>query len=196
MTRAMEIHAQKFPLPHACGLYNSRALSALGYVARLAPPPESFKIAELSMANKILRLATNSFNSDAAHQLELLHGPRLPRPLAYVIACMTRASLKTLNGFESQHKQLVESVCSHVSLVAADLSDPVPDGWDSVAFCSNLLKASNGDMAETYFPGSKTLILQIRRSFERKRLKGGLQKAIYNALLSTIPPAFETVFAR
>ena len=46
-----------------------------------------------------------------------------------------------------QHKQLVNSVCSHVNLVSVDLSDPVPDGWDSAAFCSNLLKASNGDMA-------------------------------------------------
>ena len=51
-------------------------------------------------------------------------------------------------------------------------------------------------MAEKYFPGSKALIIQIKRHFERKRLKGGLQKAIYNALLSTIPPAFEVVFAR
>ena len=51
-------------------------------------------------------------------------------------------------------------------------------------------------MAEKYFPGSKALIIQIKRNFERKRLKGGLQKAIYNALLSTIPPAFEVVFAR
>ena len=63
MTRAAEIHAQKSPLPYACGLYSSRALSALGYVAQLIPPPESFKIAELRMGNKILRLATNSFDS-------------------------------------------------------------------------------------------------------------------------------------
>ena len=88
-------------------------------------------------------------DTDAAHQLELLHGPRLPRPLAHVIACTTRASVKTLNGFESQHKELVDSICNHVSIISVDLAEPVPDGWDSAAFCSNLLKASYGDMAET-----------------------------------------------
>ena len=80
--------------------------------------------------------------------------------------------------------------------MSVDLAEPVPDGWDSAAFCSNLLKASNGDMAEKYFPGSRALILRIERNYEKKRLKGGLQKAFYNALLSTSPPAFENVFAR
>ena len=51
-------------------------------------------------------------------------------------------------------------------------------------------------MAEKYFPGSRAVILRIKRNYERKRLKCGLQKAFYNALLSTIPPAFENVFAR
>ena len=77
-----------------------------------------------------------------------------------------------------------------MSLLSVDLAEPVPDGWDSAAFCSNFLKASDGDMAEAYFPGSRVLILRIKRNYEKKRLEGGLQKAFYNALLSTIPPAF------
>ncbi len=42
-----------------------------------------FKTVELRMANKILRLATNPFDTDNAHQLWALGGPRLARPLAY-----------------------------------------------------------------------------------------------------------------
>ena len=103
-------------------------------------------------------------------------------------------------GVESYHTprnvRTLKATTHHVSLMSVDLAEPVPDGWDSAAFCSNLLKASNGNMAEAYFPGSRVLILRIKRNYERKRLKGGLQKAFYNALLSTIPPAFENVFAR
>ena len=80
--------------------------------------------------------------------------------------------------------------------MSVDLSEPVHDGWHSAAFCCNLLKASDGDLAEKYFPGSRALILRIKRNYARKLLKGGLQKVLYNALLPTIPPAFENVFAR
>ena len=66
-----------------------------------------------------------------------------------------------------QHKELVDSVCNHVSKMSVDLAEPVPDEWDSAAFCSNLLHAVSGDMAEKYFPGSKALIIQIKRNFER-----------------------------
>lgn len=66
------------------------------------------------MANKILRLATRSFDTDCAHQLLALGGPRLPRPLAYVIAyviaCITRAAFKFLAGLEAWHRSLFKAV--------------------------------------------------------------------------------------
>ena len=146
------------------------------------------------MANKILRLATNSFDTDSAHQLEVLGGPRLPRPLAYVIACITRAAIKTLDGFEVQHDSLIQAVHLHESLAISAHYNPIPDGWDSDAYCSNLTKAVSGELANEYFPGTRNAIIAIREDFRKKKLKQGLQKSIYKCLLSSVPFALEKVF--
>jgi hypothetical protein len=196
--RIEEIRANRPPLTLACRSFQSKALSVLGYVSQIIPPPPSFKIVELRMANKILRLATNSFDTDSAHQLMTLGGPRLPRPLAYVIACITRASFKTLNGFEAQHSSLVKAVFENECLAnsAGHADNAIPDGWDSPAFCTNLLLASEGMLAKQFFPGSLNAILGLKRKFLRKEVKAGLQKAIFEILCESVPLAFEKVFAR
>ena len=195
-SRVEEILATKPPLVLACSTYNSRALSVLGYVAQLTPPPECFKVSELRMANKVLRLATNSFDTDCVHQLEVLGGPRLPRPLAYVIACITRASIKTFDGFELQHSSLVDAVFKNESLAQSSHFNAIPEGWDSPAYASNLSLACSGRLADTYFPGALNTILNIKKDFRKKKLKVGLQKTIYKFLLSLIPSRFDVLFAR
>ena len=194
-SRIEEIRANKPPLTLACSSFQSKALSVLGYVSQIIPPPPSFKTVELRMANKILRLATNSFDTDSAHQLLALGGPRLPRPLAHVIACITRAAFKTLTGYETQHLSLVKAVFENECLAnAAD--NAIPDGWDSPTFCSNLLSASEGALAKQFFPGSLDAILALKRKFLRKEVKTGLQKAIFDILCGSVPFAFEEIFAR
>ena len=158
-------------------------------------PPPLFKTSELRWANKILRLATNSFDTNSVYQLHLLGGPKLPRPLAYLVACITRASLKTLTGFEEQHKTLVDTVYDNECLANSFKCNAIPNGWDSAAFCSNLLCASSGDLAEFHFPGSMAGILQIKRKFRNKTLKVSLQKAIFEHLTASVPPSFAKVFA-
>ena len=53
LVRMEGIRANKLPLSSACGSYSSKALSILGYVAKLIPPSPSFKSAEVRMASKI-----------------------------------------------------------------------------------------------------------------------------------------------
>ena len=59
---------------------------------------------------EVLRFVIDSFDSDCVHQLACLGGPRLPRPLACVVACITGASLKTLIVSETEHHTLVSAV--------------------------------------------------------------------------------------
>ena len=70
LARVEDIARMRAPLTYACSLFKSRALSVLGYVAQIATPPKSLKIIELRVANKILRLSTNSFSTNCVYQLE------------------------------------------------------------------------------------------------------------------------------
>ena len=98
----------------------------------------------------------------------IYRGQRLPRALVYVIACLTRASIKTLD--EDLHKSLVKAAFENGCLVAsAGHSDnAIPGGWDSPAFCSNLLAARSGDMANSFslalnpHPGQEQEVQQER----------------------------------
>jgi hypothetical protein len=84
--------------------------------------PKAFKVTELRAANKILRLATNSFSTNCAFQLDTFHGPRLERPVVYLHSCMICAAAKTLQGLSLQH-QTVQSV------VINSLSPCPPPAW-------------------------------------------------------------------
>ena len=79
-TRVEEITSNRPPLVLACRSFNAKALPVLGYVSQLLPPPPSFKVCEFRMANKVLRLTTNSFDTTSAFQLHVSGGPKLLRP--------------------------------------------------------------------------------------------------------------------
>ena len=151
--------------------------------SRFLPPP-SFKTAELGMATKILRLATNFFDTESVLRLVLFGGPRLPRPLAYAIACMTSASFKTLAGFEAQHQSLLERRERVFGCLCWRSDNAFPDGWGSLTFCSNLIVARHGDLANTFFPGSTSSILAINRKLGRHIFKNGLKTTMYESLLA------------
>ena len=134
MARVDDIAKMRAPLVHACSLFKSRAVSVLGYVAQIATPPKSFKTVELRVANKILRLATNSFSTNCVYQLESLHGPKLERPVVYLHACMVRCAAKTLHGFSQQHETLLQEVLNSLPLAQLRIGNAKPEGWDSEAF--------------------------------------------------------------
>jgi len=193
--RTKEIANQKAPLVHACAQFASRALSVTGYVGQMIPPPALFKVLELRLAGKILRLATNSFCTNTAYSLARIHGPKLVRPLAYLVAALTRASFKTFS-FSQMSKDLYE--CALQSKSLADVGNGAfrPYGWDSDALCDNLSRALKGDIAEAYFPGAKALMLRAFRDYQRGDIKGSLQKHLYNLLLKTVPNDFEKLFEK
>ena len=86
--RVEEIAETRAPLEYACALFKSKALSVLGYVAQICIPPKALKVTELRVANKILRLATNSFTTNCVYQLDAFHGPKLERPVVFLHSCM------------------------------------------------------------------------------------------------------------
>ena len=58
--------------------------------------------------------------------------------------------------------------------------------------CFNLLAASNGDLANSFYPASESSILAIKRKFD----ENGVHEIICDSLLDSVPLAVEKVFAR
>ena len=196
LSRTAEIANMRAPLPYACSLFRSKALSVLGYVAQVCKPPKSFKVLELRAASKILRLATNSFDTNCAYSLDFLHGPKLARPVVYLHSCMIRASAKTLKGFAEQHRILQEKVLDSFPLAQLYPGRSMPEGWDSEAFCSSLQSAYLGVHSNEAFPNSQARICSLIRDWERGKVKGSLQSKIAGILSSCIPNTFINLFSR
>lgn len=101
-----------------------------------------------------------------------------------MISCATRASLKTLSGFEARHNSLVASVFENECVAHSAGRNAIPDGWDSLVFCSNLLAASTSDLANKFWAGTRSSIVAINRKVDRTNLKTSLQKAISRFFLT------------
>ena len=111
-------------------------------------PSPNFKVYEFRMANKVVRLATNSFDTNSAYQLHVLAGPKLPRPPAYMIACTTRACLKMCSGFEAQHDSLVASAFENECVAGSQvevqfLMDGTPLGSVPISWLPELVILRN-----------------------------------------------------
>ena len=130
-------------------------------------------------------LATHSFDTDSPHKLVCFGGPRLPRPLACAIACITRASIKTLAGFEAQLKCLVKAVFENQCLAssAGHADNAIPRGLGSLAFAMSFLQVPDSG------------VLPARRSSTGKYWNK-IAEAMYESLLASVPPAFDAAFGR
>ena len=145
---------------------------------KVVKPPKALKVTELRAANKILRLATNSFTTNCAFQLDTFHGPRLERPVVYLHSCIVRAAAKTFQGFSLQHQTLQSMVIDSLPLAHLLPGNARPEGWDAEAFCSNLQSAYLGVHCGETFPNSRAPICSLIRDFEQGRVKGGLQAKV------------------
>ena len=194
--RVEEIAQTRAPLEYACALFKSKALSVLGYVAQICKPPKALKVTELRAANKILRLATNSFTTNCVYQLDAFHGPKLERPVVFLHSCMIRAAAKTLAGFSQQHLALQEKVIDSLPLAHLLSGSAKPEGWDSEAFCSKLHYAYLGVHSSETFPNARSPICSLIRDFQLGRVKGGFQAKVSMLLKTLIPNEFPRLFRR
>ena len=194
VARTEEVANRHLPLALASAQFASKALSVLGYVGQLMPPPKNFKVLELRVANKILRVATNSFTTNSVYQASKFGGPALARPAAYLHATRIRGSAKTFSGFSPQHFELKELALKANTLCR--LMDPRPDGWDSDAFCSNLHQAYMGIIHDSDFPGAELAILDIINQYRNGDIKSSLQKKIFRTLSALVPSEWQLLLSR
>ena len=196
VARTEDIAAQRSPLEVACGTFASKAVSVLSYVGQVVVPPGSFKVVELRMATKVLRIATSSLTTNCVYTLPRINGPKLMRPHAQLMACMIRTAAKTLPGFEPQDDSLRSLAFESLPLAAHIRGDYKPEGWDSEAFCTNLSRALKGELDFRDFLGAKDKVLRVVKDYQRGLVKGSLQKVPFNAIVSCTRLEFNLVFSK
>ena len=109
---------------------------------------------------------------------------------------MIRTAAKTVAGFEEQDASLRELAAVALPIVQDIRGDYKPEGWDSLALCTNLTCALKGDLDFADFPGARDKVLKIGRDFKNGSFKGSLQKALYNAIVSCTKYEFDLTFRR
>ena len=142
--RVSEIHAQHLPAQLAVNSFMSKGVSVLGYVSQIVPPPRLFKSVELASALKVMGLATNSFSTETVYNLEFWGWSKITRPSVYMRSCMIRAACRTLVNYEVMHNYLVKVALEGLCLNSAVMGETIPPGWDSEAFCTNLVNCCKG----------------------------------------------------
>jgi len=128
----------------AASRFTSRAVSVLGFVAQLVPPPSNIKRIELAAGLKALGFLPNSLSTGAIYSLDKWGGPKIARPSAYCQSCMLMAAKKTLKGFDDQHHALARASLEGIPIAAALRGNTIPEGWTGEAFCTFLYRAAAG----------------------------------------------------
>ena len=160
--RVGEIHAQNLPAGISAVQYMSKAVSVLGYVGQIASPPKRFKSVELASVLKVLGFMTNSLTTEAAFNLDFWGWSKISRPSVYMHACMARAASKTIINYEVMHKHLAKIALEALPANQAVSGICTPPGWDSNAFCTNLVNMSRGKLCFLSPSQSSTLSRMIK----------------------------------
>ena len=126
-----------------------------------------------------LKLAGGSLSSQAAFNLGDWLSVNPLQPSRFMEACLIRAANKTFVGFEEMHEELVQlSLHRHLSQICSKVGVP---GWDTDAFCTNLVKGKRCVDLPHAGQNSNELY-RIQCNYNNGELKGSLQKQIYKAL--------------
>ena len=99
-TRDTEIANSHMGHSLAAIAYNARAVSVLGYLGQLRPPP-SHAPPERAALHHILHLPTNSWERNMFYHLELINALSFTSIEEYCRACMIRTANKTVVGWQS-----------------------------------------------------------------------------------------------
>ena len=131
----------------AAAIYNARALPALGYVAQLIGPPANFRMTEMHIGNKILRLPGSCLPAEAAQFWHAVGGSYIRSGAAFVASTAIRAASCTVTTWKKV-VQLIEkqSMCdnSDIPLARTVQGRPWASHWLSEPICFFLRRAAAG----------------------------------------------------
>ena len=115
-TRAREIARSHLSPLLAAVSYNSRAISVLGYISQLTPPPPAFETTERALLHHMLHLPTNSFEHRTFFHLDSIGCKIFVSVQAFCDASLARAASKTIIGWQGQYDWLTREASEHLPL--------------------------------------------------------------------------------
>ena len=95
--RSRAIAAARLALSLGIPTYNSKAVSTLGYIAQLLPPPQSLRKTEKSMTQRVLHLSNNVFPAALRHNCKDLGLPQCQSISVLAFGARRRAAATTLS---------------------------------------------------------------------------------------------------
>ena len=118
-----------------------------------------------------------------------------------MLAAHIRAALKTFHGFLHQHQALVKEFMDASCLWYLGQSHrnswaPVPEGWNSHAFCTNLSDTLAGKISDPDFPNLQQIIFKWVRECRQKGPASISQSGIMADLLADTPDPWAAFFDR
>jgi hypothetical protein len=176
------------PPRYTIGLYNSRAVTTLSYVAQFSKLPERALPRERALLGKILHLPGNAMTSTHIFALRSWGSYQITSTLAMSLAILMRAALITLSWtspLEYLKENDAEYFVAHRGAIQVHFQ---PKNWDSPSIVELLHEAAAG------FPSSKryrdagklalaAFYLEKRTS---KRFPKGVQTIFYNIFLENL----------
>ena len=108
-------------------------------------------------------MAANALDTEAVFNLIFWGWNTITRPANYMNACLLRAACRTLSDFDVMHCQLASLAREARPIRELVNASVIPCGWDSDAFCTNLVGASKGESFCITANNKRDLIRLIRQ---------------------------------
>ena len=124
----------------AAHVYNQKAVSVLGYVAQLVPPPSDIDHHERHIIHKILHIP-HSMSSDRIFNLSDLNGPMFKSISVLCNSAMFRTAFSTISGWSELVDGLRQAACESLPARVALSSSFWLDWWDSQPMAVSLTNA-------------------------------------------------------
>ena len=118
--------------------YNARAISVLGYISQLTPPPPSIAVTERSLLHHLLHLPTNSFEHRTFFHISQLGCKDFVGVQAFCDASLARTAIKTIRDWQSQYDWLAREAKERLSLREVNEGKMCSQWWDSQPFVYHL----------------------------------------------------------
>ena len=142
LARTRAIIASGAPPSVAAAMFNSRAVSVMGYIAQFIPPPVSLAKKEVSLISALLKGAGNFLSRPFISALPMLARVKIDMPSAVCWSALARATFHTFLPLHDAGKKLATDAADHVPMLHHVRGVRWPTFWAMPCIASRIYNKS------------------------------------------------------